>query len=113
MSQTVREMVAAMQTEMRTTSLEPERVSEMLGKATALIGNCADEMREADVHYNIVLLRFLDADEAANRARIRAETSPEYQRKRQAKDTKELVVEMVRSLKEISRAKREEMQLSR
>jgi phage-related protein len=106
-------MVAAMQTEMRLSSLEPARVSELLGKATALIGNCADEMRDADVHYNIVLLRYLDADEAANRARIRAETSPEYQRKRQAKDTKELVVEMVRSLKEISRAKREEMQLTR
>jgi len=102
-----------MQTEMRLTTLEPERVSELLGKATALIGNCSDEMREADVHYNIVLLRYLDADEAANRARIRAETSPEYLRKRQAKDTKELVIEMVRSLKEISRAKREEMQLSR
>lgn len=109
----VRELVAEMQRELRTTSLEPERVSEMLGKLTALIGNCSDEMREADVHYNIVLLRYLDADEAANRARIRAETSPEYLRKRQAKDTKELVVEMVRSLKEISRAKREELQLSR
>ena len=79
---TVRDLVASMQTEMRTTSLEPERVAEMLGKATALIGNCSDEMREADVHYNIVLLRYLDADEAANRARIRAETSPEYLRKR-------------------------------
>ena len=79
---TVRDLVASIQTEMRTTSLEPERVAEMLGKATALIGNCSDAMREADVHYNIVLLRYLDADEAANRARIRAETSPEYLRKR-------------------------------
>lgn len=109
----VRDLVLSMQTEMRTTSLEPERVCDLLGQATALIGNCSDEMRDADVRYNLVLLGYLDADEAANRARIRAETSPEYQRKRQAKDTKELVVEMVRSLKEISRAKRDEMQLSR
>ena len=60
-----------------------------------------------------VLLGYLDAEAKANRAKIRAETSPEYQRKREARDTKELVQELVRSLKYFLRSKEEEMRLSR
>jgi hypothetical protein len=80
---------------------------------TALMGNVNDEIRQADHAYAVVLLRFLEADEAANRAKIRAETSLEYLRRREARDTKELVVELVRSLKYQLRAAEEEMRLSR
>lgn len=109
----VREMVKAIQNEMRGDDLQPSRAAELLAKATSLIGNCNAEMREADAAFNTVLLHYLDANEAANRARIRAETSPEYMRKREARDTKELVIEMVRSLKLVVRAAEEEMRLAR
>lgn len=109
----VREMVAEIQREMRAEDLQPARAAELLARATSLIGNCNAEMREADAEFNTVLLHYLDANEAANRSRIRAETSPQYMRKREARDTKELVVEMVRSLKLILRAAEEEMRLSR
>ena len=109
----VREMVAEIQVEMRDTDLQPSRASELLAKATALIGNVNGEIRIAEVDYSKVLLACLGSDEPANRARIRAEVSPEYQRKREARDTKELVTEMVRSLKYVIRSAEEEMRLSR
>lgn len=110
---TVREMVREMQKEIREAEdLQPDRASELLNRLTALTGNCNDEIREADAGYNAVLLGYLDADEAANRAKIRAATTPEYQRMREARDTKELTIELVRSLKYFLRSKYEEMRLT-
>jgi hypothetical protein len=102
-----------MQVEIRETDLPPDRAAELLTRLTALLGNVNDEIRMADADYALVLLKHLEADEAASRAKIRAETSPEYQRKREARDTKELVVELVRSLKYLLRSQAEEMRLTR
>jgi hypothetical protein len=55
----------------------------------------------------------LQSDEAANRARIRAEVTPEYQRARAAKDTEKLVLELIRSCKKYLSSLDEEMRLSR
>jgi len=114
MSTTVRGLVKAMQVEIRETSdLQPERASELLNRLTALVGNCNDEIREADAVYANVLLAHLESEEAANRAKIRAETTAEYQRKREARDTKELAIELSRSLKYYLKAKQDEYQLAR
>ena len=109
----VRDLVKAMQREIRDTDLQPSRAAELLVKLTALMGNTNDEIREADAEYAHVLLALLESNEAANRARIRAETTPHFQRKREARDTKELVVELVRSLKYMLRSAEEEMRLTR
>ena len=109
----VRELVGQMQREVRDTDLQPSRAAELLAKLTALLGNVNAEVREADMAFNVELLKCLQTDEKANRARIRAETTPEYSRKREARDTKELVVELVRSLKYVLRSAEEEMRLSR
>lgn len=109
----VRDLVAGIQREVRDTDLQPSRACELLAKLTALVGNCNGEIREADMAFNVVLLVCLAADEAANRAKIRAETTPEYQRKREARDTKELVIAMVGSLKYVIRSASEEMKLAR
>ncbi len=106
-------MIGAIQRELRDTDLQPDRAAELLVKLTALMGNCNDEIRLADHGYAVVLLRFLEADEAANRAKIRAETSIEYLRRQEARSTKELVVEMVRSLKYLLKSKEEEMRMAR
>lgn len=108
----VREQVAAFQAEL-IDDLPPARAREVLVKLTALYGYCLKEVREADHAYAVVLLRFLDADEAASRAKIRAETSLEYLRKREAHDTTEIVLESMRSLKVMLRSIDEEMRLSR
>lgn len=110
---TIREMVKQMQVEIRDTDLTPERARVLLTKLTALIGNTNDEIRAADAEYASILLECLNSNEAANRARIRAETSPQYARKREARDTKELVIELCRSLKHYLRSLEEEMRLSR
>lgn len=110
---TIRDLVESFKREIRETDLQPDRAANLLMKLTALIGNCNDEIREADHAYAVVLLQFLDADEAANRARIRAETSLPFLRKKEARDTKELVIELVRSMKYFLRSKEEEMRLSR
>jgi hypothetical protein len=109
----VRGRVKAIQKELRDGALTPDLTRESLVTLTALLGNVNDEQRAADADYKAVLLRCLDGDEAANRARIRAEVSPEYQRAREAKDTRELVVEMIRSCKAYLRSLDEEMRLAR
>lgn len=109
----VREMVKAIQVEMRRDDLPPVRARELLVQLSSLYGNCLEETRDADHAYNVVLLRFLDADEAANRAKIRAETSLEYLRKREADNTLKLVLESIRSLKVMLRSIDEEMRLAR
>jgi len=109
----VREFVKSAQREIRDTDLQPDRAAELLTQLAAILGNVNDEIRMADAEYNAVLLQYLESEAKANRAKIRAETSPEYQRKREARDTKELVVELVRSLKYFLRAKAEELQLAR
>lgn len=111
---TVRELVKGYQREVQQTAdLQPDRAADILMQLTSLLGNCADEIRDADSEYGVTLLHFLDTEKKANRARIRAEISPEFRRKQEARDTKELVVEMARSLKYFLRAKSEELQLSR
>lgn len=109
----VRELVRQIQVDMRGGDVAPAVAREHLNTLTSLLGNCNDELREADALYAQVLLGHLNGDEAANRARIRAEISPEYARKREAKDTRDLVVEMIRSLKTVIRSVSDEMQLSR
>lgn len=111
---TVRGMVRLIQVEVRDTSdLQPDRAAELVTKLSALVGNCNDEIRTADAEYAAVLLGLLESEEAANRAKIRAETTPAYARKREARDTKELAVELSRSLKYFLRSKEEEMRLTR
>jgi hypothetical protein len=109
----VRDRIAVIQRELRDGALTPDFTRESLVTLTALMGNVNDELRVADAAFKTVLLKCLEADEAANRARIRAEVSPEYLRAREAKDTRDLVVEMVRSCKAYLRSLDEEMRLAR
>lgn len=110
---TVREMVRDAQIEVRDSDLLPQRAAELLGILTALLGNVNRELREAEMAYNGVLRGCLAQHEAANRARIEAEGTSEYLRKREAKDTLSEVTEMIRSLKIILKSQQEEMRLAR
>lgn len=114
MTTSVRDFVKAIQKELReSVDLLPDRASELLNHATALLGNCNDEVRSADIEYKRILLHCLRTAEKANRAKIEAETSPQYARWQEARDTRDLTVEMIRSLKVYLRSRQEEMRLSR
>src|SRR4051812_5114758 len=95
----VRDRVKQIQKLLRDGAVTPDLTRESLVMLTALLGNVNDEQRDADHEYKLVLLGCLQGDEAANRARIRAEVTPQYMRAREAKDTADLVVEMIRSCK--------------
>ena len=110
---TVREMVHAAQKEIRDTELVPSRAADLLVKLTALLGNCNDAIRQADMDYATMLLKCYDIEETVNRAKLRAETTAEYDRKMEARHTKELCLELARSLKVFIRSAEEEMRLTK
>ena len=109
----VRDRIKAIQRDILAGAVTPEQSRQWLITLTALLGNVTDEQRLADHDYKLVLLGCLQGDEAANRARIRAEVTPQYQRAREAKDTADLVLEMIRSCKVFTRSLDEEMRLAR
>lgn len=110
---TIRERVRAIQKQLRDGALTPDMARESQITLTALLGNVHDEQREADAAYKLVLLACMKAESKANRARIVAETSPEYDRAREAKDTAVLVQEMIRSCRAYLRSLDTEMGLMR
>lgn len=110
---TVRQMIRAAQAEMLSGDLLPDRGADLLNQLTSLLGNCNDAVLDTDLVYKQVYLGFLDSEEAASRAKIRAECTAEYRAMREAHNTKELCVEMVRTLKKYLDTKREEMRLTR
>jgi hypothetical protein len=112
-SLTIRDRISAIQGELANGALTPDLARESLVRLTALLGNVHAEQRHADHEYKLVLLGCLQGDEAANRARIRAEVTPQYLRSREAKDLADLVVEMIRSCKAYMRSLEEELRLAR
>lgn len=111
---TVREMIRQIQHELRPgEDVTPQRASELLVQLSSLYGNVLEEIRDADLEYARVLLRELEADQTAARARIRAETTPEHARKREARDFKELANTMIAGLKYLLKSQSDEMRLAR
>src|ERR1044072_1425151 len=97
---TVRDLITERQAEVRNSpDLLPDRAAEILAELSALLGSINDEIRKRDVEYNLILLQALESETKANRAKIKAQTSEEYLRMREARDTKEVCLEMIRSLK--------------
>jgi uncharacterized NAD(P)/FAD-binding protein YdhS len=112
-SESVRDRIRRTQRTLRDGSLTPSVVRECLMELTALTGNVAEEQREADYAFKLILLAALQTHSKANRARIEAETSPEYVRAREAKDTADLVTELMRSCRTYLRSLDTEMELAR
>ena len=109
----VRERVKAIQKELRDGALTPDLTRESLVTLTALLGNVNQEVTEADLQYADVLRDCFRQEAKANRARIEAETTPQFRRKKEAKDLQVLVTEMIRSCRAYLRSLDEEMRLSR
>jgi len=110
---TVRQMVQAIQTEMRSGEVPPSRAREMLMTLTSLLGNCSEQVTKAEAAYTKVFAKCLDTEGKANRAKIRAELSPEFAAKQEARNVHALVTEQIRSLKVVLKSVEEEMRLAR
>jgi hypothetical protein len=110
---TIRERIKKLQLQLRDEAISPAVARTALVQLTALLGNVNDEQRTADVDYKRVLLEAFHKEASANRARIVAEISPEYARAREAKDTRELAIEMIRSCRTYLRSLDEEMRLAK
>ena len=106
-------MITEYQNEIKRGDLLPDRASQILLDLSAIQGNVNDEIRLRDMDYGKKLLECYNSQETANRAKIIAETTPEYELKRIARDTKELVKDLISSLKYFLRAKEEEMKNGR
>jgi len=87
--------------------------AEILAELSALLSSINDEIRKRDVEYNLILLQALESENKANSAKIKAQTSEEYIKMREARDAKEVAVEMIRSLKYFLTSKKDEWMYTR
>ena len=110
---TVRDRIAAIHQQQLKGATQPLEAAQWLATLGALVGNVLEEIRDAEATYNAVYAKYLDTEQKANRAKIRAELTPEYQRLREARDTLKLVESMTGSLKYLLRAHESEMRLTR
>lgn len=101
---TIREHVQSFQSEIAGGNLAPQRAAEILTSLSALMGNILDEIQKREMEYNKFLLVCFDSEKKANRAKIVAEISPEYEAMRTAKNTLKVVEEMIRALKYLLRS---------
>lgn len=108
---TIRDRIRVIQVALRDTAITADVARESDVLLTALLGNVNDELRAADVDYKRHLLACYGVEKTANRARLVAETGPQYERYLEAKQTRELVVEMIRSCRAFGRSLSEEMRL--
>ncbi len=83
-----------------------------LNELAALLGNVNSEIRLADLAYSKVLYECLSEDGKANIAKIKAEISEEHQIARRWKDVRELVKEMIGSLKYYVKEKADERKIT-
>lgn len=106
---TIRDIVKTIQQEVsHSEDLLPERAAELLVKLSALLGNINQFIIDREMTYNEVLRLAYESEEKANRAKIKAESSQAYREKLEARATKEVCLEIIRSLKYYLKAKQEE-----
>lgn len=105
---TIRQIINNFQNEILKGNLEPARASTILIEGSALLGNVNDFITKNDIAYNKVLLDYLDEEKTANRARIRANITPQYEEMRNARNTEKVLLEMLRGLKYYLKVKEEE-----
>lgn len=85
MSATVRERIAEIQKALRDDDIPPSRAREYAIELAGLHGNIHREVLDAELAYNAVLSEAFATEQKANRATLKANTTPEYRRYLEAK----------------------------
>ncbi len=109
---TVREMVKDVQMQLLG-DVTPQVARESLMSLAGLLPNVLAEVREAEIAYSHALRAAYGTEAKANRAKILAETGPEYARMREAQDTEKFLMEAQRSCRRFLESLDSEMRLSR
>jgi GTP cyclohydrolase III len=108
-SESIREIVKELRMRARADNLNPAEAQDIAIKAASITGNCTNDIREAELAYNQVLLKARREERSAKDGEIVAKTTPEYQRYREAIDTFNEVKALSSTLKAVLRYKNEEM----
>jgi len=107
---TIRERINNYQTEILKGDLQPDRAAIILNEISSLYGNILDRIKDTEMIYNRVLLNHLEEEQKANRAKIKAEITQEYQDLKDATNTEKVAIQMIRSLSKFLKAKENEYQ---
>jgi predicted membrane chloride channel (bestrophin family) len=109
----IRQIVREIQVECRDTEVHPQRGAEMLTTLTAIQGSIREECRAADLAYDVKYLELFRIHEAANRAKLFANVTSEYARKREAADLLEECKQLIITLRQMLRTAGDEMRMAR
>jgi hypothetical protein len=110
---TIRQRIATIHAAQLRGNATPHEAAQWLATLGALTGNILAEIREAEADYARVYAEWLDKESKANRAKIRAELTPEFARAREARDTFKQVEQQIGTLKYLLRAYESEERLTR
>lgn len=108
---TIRDHIRKIERAMLQGGLHPAQVREFLSITTALLGSCNREVVEADLAFNSFLAGCKRSANSAAAARIEAEDSEQYRRKREAEAEQANCEEMVRTLKVLLKSLDSEMRV--
>lgn len=109
----IEQSIADIQRDVQRGALTADMAREHLFTLTALVGNCSDDFRRADLAYKPVVLAHLTGTTKANRARIEAECSEEYAEMRAAQDRLKTVEQLIVTCRTCIRSLDEERRNSR
>jgi hypothetical protein len=109
---TIRERIQSYQSEILKGNLMPQRAAEILTEMSALLGNINEEITQRDIAYNKILLKELDLEKSANKAKIKAGITEEYEAMRTARNTEKVAIEVIRGLKYYLKSREEEFRQS-
>jgi hypothetical protein len=112
MADSIRDRIKSIQKRVLSGAFTPALARDNLMQLTALLGNVIEEHREADHEYAVLLSSIALREKSVSRARIVANTTAQYDRAREAKDTEKLVIEMIRACKVYLKSLDEEMRLA-
>jgi hypothetical protein len=99
MDDSVRDLINARRAKMLTGTLTLDDTATLLTDCAALLGNVSEEILEAGQAYALRFKEIADADITVAKAKVIAETTPEYWRLQRANKYREVLLEMLRSLK--------------
>lgn len=88
--------------------IQVDDASTYLSQLSSLLGNVNEEWVEAEMAYNQYFEKMIDDNEKVTDARIRAKASLEYERKIRAEGVRELVHELINSMKWVIKIKMQE-----
>lgn len=109
----VRELVRAIETELRDPDLPIGRVADHAMSLTSLLSSINGQARASEIAYKRVLVAKRAETKSAKDAELQAEVTQEYADWMAAKDMKEAVVELIRTLRKALETLREEARLAR